>query len=184
MHTIPICRAEKEKEKNLFTVLKLVRKEGLSRFIHGLDFTKSQVVGTPAASFLWFLTRLSWQPQSHQLPAFFSLHSGRKLVPVWQFIKPWRGGHFERLFQGQSCAHTSQLNCSQPQWGNRKPPLAGAGALVFCPRVVTQVEVSEGDQPAILNRSIVPTHLPSTKSGRHEIGFEARLMCCLSVLSI
>lgn len=50
--------------------------------------------------------------------------------------------------------------------------------------LVTQVEVSGGDQPAILNRSIVPTYLPSTESGRREIGFEARLMRRLAVLSI
>lgn len=62
--------------------------------------------------------------------------------------------------------------------------MAGARALVSCPNVVTQVEVSGGDQPAILNRSIVPTYLPSTKSGRREMGFEARLMRRLAVLSI
>lgn len=88
---------------------------------------------------------------------------------------------FPRVGHASTLSH---LKCSQPQWGNRKPLLAGAKALVSCPNVVTQVEVSGGDQPTILNGSIVPTYLPSTKSGRCEIGFEARLMCRLAVLSI
>lgn len=167
-------------------MLKLVRKAVLSRFAHSLGFMKPPGHLHPAASFLaqvraWLLRGLSWQPQGPQLPVFSSLHSRRKLVPEWQFIKPWR---LECLFQGRSCKHASHLKCSQPRWGNRKPLLAGARALVSCPNVVTQVEVSGGDQPAILNRSIVPTYLPATKSGRREIGLEARLMRRLAALSI
>lgn len=62
--------------------------------------------------------------------------------------------------------------------------MAGAKVLVLHPNVVTQVEVLVGGQPVILNGSIVSTHLASAMSGRLEIGFGARLMCCFTILSL
>lgn len=52
IHTIPICPYYKENKR--FTVLKLPRKGAISRFIHGLDFTRLKPPGSatpPAAGF-------------------------------------------------------------------------------------------------------------------------------------